>query len=153
MLELLEAINGLAALLEADTRKKRLSKTLMVSAFATITARGLLRNPVAIAPGDDLYIAMNHQPGAGTISRDTSGRLFAVARQALEAGEHGRIRTGLYEKLWITDGNPCEVCDDNAIAGWIPADEEFPSGDDEPLAHPNCQCELEMRRADEDEED
>jgi hypothetical protein len=45
-------------------------------------------------------------------------------------------------KQWILGPDPCEVCIDNADASPIPVDEDFPSGDDAPPAHPNCVCAL-----------
>jgi hypothetical protein len=53
--------------------------------------------------------------------------------------------SGDTEKSWV--GGTCEACQENADAGWIPIDDAFPSGDDEPPAHPNCECELETRDA------
>ena len=50
---------------------------------------------------------------------------------------------GLPEKNWMAGGaNPCEVCEDNEAAGYIPLEETFPSGDEHPTAHPDCQCSL-----------
>lgn len=43
-------------------------------------------------------------------------------------------------KQWILGPNPCEICVENADASPIPVDEDFPSGDDAPPAHPNCVC-------------
>lgn len=43
-------------------------------------------------------------------------------------------------KQWILGPAPCDVCIDNADASPIPVDEDFPSGDDAPPAHPNCVC-------------
>lgn len=34
----------------------------------------------------------------------------------------------------------CDYCEENAEAGPIPLGSEFPSGDTEPPAHPNCRC-------------
>jgi hypothetical protein len=44
------------------------------------------------------------------------------------------------QKAWIlADDHPGEdECDENADAGWIDVEDAFPSGDDTPLAHPNC---------------
>lgn len=42
-------------------------------------------------------------------------------------------------KIWEISSDPCEICADNDI-GEIPFDDTFPSGDDEPPAHPNCRC-------------
>jgi hypothetical protein len=43
---------------------------------------------------------------------------------------------GATEKSWV--GGTCDVCQENGDAGWIDMDDQFPSGDDEPPAHPNC---------------
>ena len=43
---------------------------------------------------------------------------------------------------WVVDdgGTPCPDCDDNALAGAVPAGEPFPTGDLHPPAHPGCRC-------------
>ena len=46
------------------------------------------------------------------------------------------------KKEWLLGANPCDDCLDNADAGPIDLDDAFPSGDDAPPAHPNCQCAL-----------
>jgi hypothetical protein len=62
------------------------------------------------------------------------------------------------QKSWLTAGDDDveEDCRENEEAEWIDIDDEFPSGDDRPLAHPNCRCVLLTRRAgsgdDEEEE-
>ncbi len=44
-------------------------------------------------------------------------------------------------KSWVVmDGGCCDTCEENASAGPIPFDVNFPSGDDLPSAHPNCRC-------------
>lgn len=49
-------------------------------------------------------------------------------------------RNAIDYKQWILGPNPCEDCVENAEASPIPVDEDFPSGDDAPPAHPNCVC-------------
>lgn len=61
----------------------------------------------------------------------------AKLQEAVDRGEE--------EKQWV--GGTCDICLENSGAGWIPIDDDFPSGDDEPPAHPNCMCELETRTA------
>lgn len=51
------------------------------------------------------------------------------------------------EKAWLTAGDAEDECVDNEDAGWIDIDDTFPSGDDAPLAHPNCRCALQVRKA------
>ena len=43
---------------------------------------------------------------------------------------------------WVVDddGLPCPDCDDNALAGTVPAGEEFPTGQAYPPVHPGCRC-------------
>lgn len=146
MSDLAIALESLAELLEAPRKANPLRTTLHVVAFANFTKRGRPSEPVEVAVGDDLYLQRMEDPGAGFVSRNTAGRSYAYALESLAAGASGLIKVGLYEKLWVTDGNPCEICDENALAGWIPADEDFPSGDEEPDAHPNCRCSLDTRR-------
>ena len=45
-------------------------------------------------------------------------------------------------KEWLPDAEACEVCLENADAGAIPIEDDFPSGDDAPPAHPHCECAL-----------
>lgn len=47
--------------------------------------------------------------------------------------------TGAIGKEWQSV-NPDDECGDNEDAGVIAIDDEFPSGDIEPTAHPNCRC-------------
>lgn len=44
------------------------------------------------------------------------------------------------KKEWQEDEDPCPECQENADAGPIDIDDEFPSGDDTVPAHPNCEC-------------
>lgn len=46
------------------------------------------------------------------------------------------------EKSWLSQGDCCDICDGNSAEGWIDADAVFKSGDQAPLAHPNCRCAL-----------
>ena len=57
----------------------------------------------------------------------------AGLRQARDAGVE-------VLKEWVPDPDCCEECQENADEGPIPADDEFPSGDDSEPAHPNCRC-------------
>lgn len=48
---------------------------------------------------------------------------------------------GLEKVEWLT-ADPCEDCAENEDAGAIPLGDEFPTGDTEPPAHPNCRCSI-----------
>ena len=152
MSELAEALESLAVLLEAaSTKRKTLKRVLTVAAFMGFDARGKPIHPTPIMVGDDLYLARPEDPGAGTVSRASSGRLYSTALESLIAGKIGEMACALFEKRWITEPGACDECETNAGAGWIPADEDFPSGDEEPPnVHPNCRCELLMRRTEEE---
>lgn len=56
----------------------------------------------------------------------------------------------IVKKAWLVDDAPCLVCEANAAVGAIALDEEFPSGDIAPLAHPNCECSLVSSIADDE---
>jgi hypothetical protein len=139
-----QAAKAIASILPKSGPRK-LRRRIDVAAFQTIGPRGTLKDPVPIAAGDTLYISPVGEPGTGIVSRDPSRIPYAVAGEAIAAGIRKAITVTLYEKLWLTDGKPCEICEENSIAGWIPIDKTFPSGDWEPKAHPNCKCSLEVR--------
>ena len=56
-------------------------------------------------------------------------------KQARDAGVN-------LKKEWYPDPDPCPICEENADAGPIDVDDQFPSGDDAPYAHPHCECNL-----------
>lgn len=88
---------------------------------------------------------------------DSLARSRAYLVAATEVGDaycEGQLQQGKQlaaaglemEKAWITTGgNPCDICAGNEAAGWIPMDDQFPSGDDRPLGHPRCFCDLQTR--------
>lgn len=78
---------------------------------------------------------------AGMIAQTESNDAYNWGRVELASS------AGFEEKAWDPDGNACPVCLDNVDAGWIGIDEEFPSGDDAPTAHPNCDCSVSFRKA------
>ena len=45
--------------------------------------------------------------------------------------------TGATSKVWDASSNPCPLCEENAEAGEIPVNDDFPNGDE---PHPNCLC-------------
>jgi len=57
---------------------------------------------------------------------------------------------GTVEKFWDIGPQGCPQCQENAEDGWIPEDASFASGDTEPPLHPNCDCSLSYRTADEE---
>lgn len=67
-----------------------------------------------------------------------------------DAYNEGRLYTainaGFDQKAWDPDGEACEICMANVDAEWIGIDEEFPSGDMAPTAHPNCDCSIDFQK-------
>jgi len=51
---------------------------------------------------------------------------------------HFGREAGATMKSWEIEPGACIVCVGNALAGEIPLEDLFPSGDDQPTAHPNC---------------
>jgi hypothetical protein len=71
-----------------------------------------------------------------------------------QAGREEAIKAGVeLDKGWFCDENPCDICLENQDAGWIPNDEEFPSGDMAEIAHNECKCHTESRVKDDKDEE
>jgi hypothetical protein len=74
-------------------------------------------------------------------------RAAMIARTETQfAANHGALvgyaASGVVEqKAWVGE-DPCEDCEENIAEGAIGMDDEFPSGDDAPPAHPNCKCSI-----------
>lgn len=77
---------------------------------------------------------------AETIAQTEANNAYSVGRaeQAEEAG--------MEEKRWNPSGECCDVCQENVDAGWIDIDDDFPTGDSEPTAHPRCDCDCSYRK-------
>ena len=77
---------------------------------------------------------------ADTIARTEVA--FANAAGASEA-RASAVDLGInLGKRWILGPDPCEICQENADAGVIDNDDDFPSGDDDVPAHPKCECDV-----------
>ncbi len=61
--------------------------------------------------------------------------------QAFSLGILDAVGSGAQVR-WVVggDGPPCADCDDNSLAGAIPAGEDFPTGHPCPPAHAGCRC-------------
>ncbi len=70
----------------------------------------------------------------------------AYCRGQLEQGKQLAAAGIDMEKGWVTSsGNACDICAGNEAQGWIPMEEQFQSGDDCPLGHPGCFCDLQTQ--------
>jgi len=74
--------------------------------------------------------------------------LTARTETAIAHGQGSRdaaVGSGRNEKMWISQGATCEICEGNEGDDWIDIDETFSSGDDTIPAHPNCECNVRYR--------
>jgi hypothetical protein len=63
------------------------------------------------------------------------------ATQAFSAGVAAAVPPGGGPLRWVlTSASGCSDCDDNALAGSLPAGEGFPTGHAYPPAHSGCRC-------------
>lgn len=72
-------------------------------------------------------------------SETTNANNQASLMSAHEANDE--LGIGL-KKGWLATDTACDICMENEAAGLLELDEEFPSGDDAPGAHTNCECTL-----------
>ena len=73
---------------------------------------------------------------------------FAYEQGQRDVAAHLEAAGVVTEKSWLTaaDDRVDDLCEGNAIDGWIAFETAFSSGDDEPPAHPYCRCTA-LRRA------
>ncbi len=114
------------------------------------TTRSMLQRTIAGGIDAGLTVdeiaALIEDSGAFSAQR---ARLIAETEVAA-ANSHGALAgyqaardSGVsVKKEWLLGGNPCDACQENADAGAIDLDDEFPSSDDAPPGHPGCQCAL-----------
>ena len=100
---------------------------------------------------DKLEEALSESAGFGhsralTIARTEivnahdAGRMIGARDLQNETGE------GIMKRVVLASNeNHCEECAENAEAGWIGIDEQFPNGDEHGVCHPNDMCELIFR--------
>lgn len=78
----------------------------------------------------------------------------ANSSAALIGYQGARDQAGVnVRKEWLITDEACDDCQANADEGAIDLDDDFPSGDDAPPAHPNCRCALSPVVDDEEEDD
>lgn len=124
----------------------------------TVHTRDVVRSVLeqGIAAGNtprELAEAVYRQAGGGgifsraraeMIARTEVGEAYVQAN--LETSRTMGNALGLtQEKRWLTGGDPCAICAQAAADGWIGMDAAFSNGEDSPLPHPNCKCDLEYR--------
>lgn len=86
-----------------------------------------------------------------TIARDIRSTLADGSRasmvantevnRAMSSATLDTYRSASVQKVdWLLSLEPCELCEENADAGPIDIDDDWPNGD--PPVHPNCECSL-----------
>ena len=115
----------------------------------TDSTRDMLNSLItdSINNGDSVETLKQNIMDSTAFSED---RAAMIARtETAFADQNGNLaaykESGVVEgKEWVvgSEHDQDDECDDNADAGVIPIDDDFPSGDDAPPAHPNCTCDL-----------
>lgn len=94
-----------------------------------------LREKIANELGADINKMLSDGERALTIAQTEMSRAVSVA--AREQYQD----SGVEMVEWLT-ADPCDACQENEDVSPIGINDEFPSGDTEPPAHPNCECSL-----------
>ena len=108
--------------------------------------------------GRDAIIEGIEDAAAFSEDRATTIAITEIARansQAALTTYQGARSIGVkVKKEWIVaaDEKVCDDCMENADAGPIDLDDDFPSGDDAPPGHPDCRCALSPVVEDDDDE-
>jgi hypothetical protein len=117
----------------------------------TDTTRNEIRQSIAtsLGLGETYQQAISRMQDI--IENDARAEMIA-ATESVNAYQKGLVefgnQSGATAKEWISS-NPNDECGDNDDAGIIDYNDTFPSGDDEPPAHPNCRCSLRLVYPDE----
>jgi hypothetical protein len=107
-----------------ETRVKRIAAILAAGGTAAAIAAAILA--LLRSPSDALRIATTET--------------YRAANQGAMAAYR---RAGVNRVRWVTrSGHPCPICLENEAAGPRHLGQPFPSGDQAPPAHPNCECVL-----------
>lgn len=97
----------------------------------------------SLAKGDPVRVAAKAMRDSLEVN---SSRATMIARtETNRAMSTATLNTykqnGVQGKEWLVS-DPCDICQGNEDAGTIAVGDSFPSGDNNPPAHPNCLCSL-----------
>ncbi len=153
------AIRGAAASIAAgsiiidDVASRYLRDNSLTRLTGDISVTSVNRLRDAIAEAWDAGGSYNQVVEAiqNTFREFSDSRAGTIAQTEInDAYNHGRlaiaIEAGYDQKEWDPDGEACPICMDNVDAGWIGIDDDFPSGDSAPTAHPNCDCSIDFQK-------
>jgi hypothetical protein len=108
--------------------------------------RDMLRSTVADALSnaqtvDELQQTLEDNYAFSADRAETIARTELKSAMSAGNAEGWRASGVVTGKQWqVSNDDVCDICLDNEAAGVIGLDEPFPSGDDMPGAHPNCNC-------------
>lgn len=127
---------GLRQLLESQ--KIEVADQVMktkIDRIGTLLAKGLEAGWATEKMAKSLSVVIDDPQHALSIAQTEMSRAVSVAtRDRYEAA-------GVEQVEWLV-AEGCDICQENADASPINIGDEFPSGDTEPPAHPNCMCAL-----------
>jgi hypothetical protein len=119
------------------------------------TTRGAMRDVLTQAAADQWSYNVTAQAIRDDFAFSRSRSLTIARTEMTNAYSEGSMTgarqledQGLtMEKAWLINAPEDEDCISNGESDWIGIDEAFPSGDDRPPVHPNCECDVIFRRA------
>lgn len=124
--------------------------------------RDLIRDDVAMAISEGWSADELREAIAGSTGFSDDRAMMIARTELIDANNQGNLagyreaaRQGIgLKKEWLTAGDDLvsEDCEENEDAGPIPLEDDFPSGDDAPPAHPNCRCAIAPVLADEQDD-
>jgi hypothetical protein len=132
-----------AEMLSSDGTGGKLADATRNMVRETITT--LLQDPTSDL--DDIASALQD---AYAFSSDRAQLIAATELHNAQSqgGYRGALKVGMKFKKWLlsNDEGICPTCSANAAQAWVPVEQPFQSGDDAPLAHPNCRCGARYKR-------
>ncbi|MCK4795026.1 MAG: hypothetical protein KAV87_65460, partial [Desulfobacteraceae bacterium] len=116
-------------------------ETMAVAKFmATLQEQGV--PPAMINKQVANYSKFLHKNRAQRIARTEISDAFNFGQlDAMNQAVREGHLPGVPEKSWMAGGaDPCDICLENESVGPIALPDAFPSGDEHPTAHPQCEC-------------
>lgn len=114
------------------------------------TTRDMVRDTVARGIEEGKGIAALEEDIASSYAFSDERAAMIARTETIRAHNQGAL-TGYQvasevgvavQKEWLVGDGCCDICQENADEGAIDIDDDFPSGDDAPPAHPNCRCSI-----------
>lgn len=115
------------------------TRNMLRQKIAAGLAAGALREDII----EDIMDSDIFSEKRATLIADTEVAM-ANGQGALAGYKEAKAAGVKLKKVWIVAGDDCcDDCEENAEAGAIDVEDQFPSGDDAEIAHINCRCHTE----------